>query len=39
MTKFQFKSCCFTDLSKDIHNGRVDLAPGLVKEVAVHDIF
>lgn len=39
MTKFQFENCCFIDLSIDTHNGKVDLAPGLTKEVALHDIF
>lgn len=38
MTKFQFENC-FIDLSIDTHNRKVDLAPELIKEVAVYDIF
>lgn len=39
MTKFQFKNCCFIDLSIVAHSGRVDQVPVLANEILVHDIF
>lgn len=39
MTKFQFETCCFIGLSLVAHHKRVEVVPGLAKEVSIHDIF